>query len=87
MTATITQAEYERKRKNGCAGPGRPMDPNAGGVWWLELDPACGTALVYGEVECSTCGGDGLLPNRNHWNFGVPCPQCKGADSRSPASP
>lgn len=48
---TISKQEYERKVPHGYAGPGRPMDPKAPGVHWLELDATTGaTVLVFGEI-------------------------------------
>jgi hypothetical protein len=46
--ATITQDEFDRKRKHEHAGYGTPVHPDAEGVWWMYLDPIYGTTLVTG---------------------------------------
>ncbi len=49
MKAIIDPAEFERLRRHGHAGYGRPMDPDAPGVWWLYPGPR-GTTLAFGRL-------------------------------------
>lgn len=48
--ATISSVDWERKKIHGHAGLGRPTDPTAPGVWWLE-NGQYGTTLVFGTIN------------------------------------
>lgn len=30
------------------------------------------------EIKCIRCDGLGLIPGRDQWGFGIPCPTCDG---------
>lgn len=45
---------YEAMRRAGHAGPGRPLDPEAYGVWYMALEG--GRTVLYTGVELVDCG-------------------------------
>jgi hypothetical protein len=45
----MSRAEYERMQRHDYAGPGTPLNPNAGGAWCLVNEN--GATVLYTGVE------------------------------------